>query len=419
MTLLTHGTRGDLQPHLNVAHELRERGHTVVVAANSNNLEVVNRAGISAYEIPIDTRELLESTRMRRLLLSGRAAQFAWESARFEAAHGAAMDQAMIGAAAGADVVVTGPLTAVAALSIVEAGGQALVGCFPYPVERTREFPSPFITERLLTSPRLSMATYAAVDAVWQLMNHRGSRRIRRTLGLPYRSPNPLGRIRRQRIPLDVMASPVLLPRPADWQENYRVVGASFTIPEQRSIWGEESIDPELDAWLAEAEPPVYFSFGSLPVLDPAACLEMIAEVARRTGVRALVGAGWSDFRAGVNADRSMLVTGHLDYARVLPRCRAAVHHGGAGTTHDVARAGIPAVITHVFPDHILWGWRLAALGIGCSVAYRKVNADVLTQALTPMLSDAVLRRAQAVGKAMAAEQGAVRVCETIEKQVI
>ncbi|WP_194852706.1 glycosyltransferase [Nocardia sp. SYP-A9097] len=417
VTLLTHGTRGDLQPHLNVAHELRVRGHAVVVAANSNNLGVVHRAGLESYEIPVDTRELLESPKMQRLLLSGRSSQFGREIARFEAVHGPAMDAAMIEAARDADVLVTGPLTAMSALSIAEAGDQALVGCFPYPVERTREFPSPFVVERQLTSPMLCLATYAAVDLVWQYMNRGATRRIRRTLGLRGRVSSPFARIRDQRIPVELMVSPVLLPKPGDWQDNYAVAGAPFLSPEQRLAWGEGAIDPELDAWLDEGEPPVYFSFGSLPVLDRAACLEMIGTVARRSGVRALVGAGWSDFRPGVNADRSMLVTGAFDYDRVLPRCRAAIHHGGAGTTHDVARAGIPAVITHVFPDHILWGWRLAALGIGSAVPYRKVNADLLIEALAPVLSSAAAQRARAVGEAMSRERGASQVCDTIERQ--
>jgi len=69
----------------------------------------------------------------------------------------------------------------------------------------------------------------------------------------------------------------------------------------------------------------------------------MITGVARRLGVRALIGAGWSGRSAGVR-DATTFITERVDHDLVLSRCRAAVHHGGAGTTHAVLRAA-PCVL--------------------------------------------------------------------------
>jgi UDP:flavonoid glycosyltransferase YjiC (YdhE family) len=100
---------------------------------------------------------------------------------------------------------------------------------------------------------------------------------------------------------------------------------------------------PELRAWLDQGEPPVFFGFGSMPVLDPSSAAEMITGVARRLGVRALIGAAGRGLAVGVR-DATTFITERVDHDLVLPRCRAAVRNGGAGTTHTVLRAGLPAM---------------------------------------------------------------------------
>lgn len=49
----------------------------------------------------------------------------------------------------------------------------------------------------------------------------------------------------------------------------------------------------------------------------------------------------------------------------------AIIHHGGAGTTHTAARAGIPQIIVpHVF-DQYYWANRVFKLNIGTKPIYR------------------------------------------------
>ena len=43
----------------------------------------------------------------------------------------------------------------------------------------------------------------------------------------------------------------------------------------------------------------------------------------------------------------------------------AVVHHGGAGTTAEGLRAGVPAVIVPFAFDQSFWGARVKALGLG------------------------------------------------------
>ena len=61
---------------------------------------------------------------------------------------------------------------------------------------------------------------------------------------------------------------------------------------------------------------------------------------------RAIMCEGWGSLKEPGEYDRErFLFVKEAYHAAVLPRCKAAVVHGGAGTTAAVARAGIPVLI--------------------------------------------------------------------------
>lgn len=128
---------------------------------------------------------------------------------------------------------------------------------------------------------------------------------------------------------------------------------------------------PDLQAWLDSGESPVFFGFGSMPIVDPRRMLADLAEVTRMLGVRGLIGAGWTAYDDIDLPDHLYLERGHVDHERVLPQCVAAVHHGGAGTAATVTRAGIASVVVSVFLDQPFWGWRIAQAGLGSTFPFR------------------------------------------------
>lgn len=67
--------------------------------------------------------------------------------------------------------------------------------------------------------------------------------------------------------------------------------------------------------------------------------------------------------------DRTGLqVYGHLPYDRVLRRCVAVVHHGGAGITYAAIQAGVPAVVLPQDYDQFDFAARIDAAGAGVRV---------------------------------------------------
>jgi sterol 3beta-glucosyltransferase len=203
-----------------------------------------------------------------------------------------------------------------------------------------------------------------------------------------------------------------VLPRPRDWGSHLLVTGYCLLAREMRERLGEGATAPELEAWLDAGPPPIFFGFGSLPVLDPPGLLRLIDEVCGDLGARALVGAGWSELPETHSA--GTYVAGTIDHDAIFPRCRAAVHHGGAGTTAASLAAGLPTVVCSIFGDQSLWGHRVAALGVGATMPMQRMNRARLTDALRSVLTDDVRQRVSALGAELRAADGLQRSADEI-----
>jgi hypothetical protein len=144
-------------------------------------------------------------------------------------------------------------------------------------------------------------------QVVWRTL--RGDTRALRTrLGLRPQD-HPTARVRAARGMVELQAySPLLVPDLVDYGSQRPLIG--FLTPDAalRADLGEAEPDPGLEAWLAAGDPPVYFGFGSMPVLDPVALTAVITGVARRLGVRALISAGWSALGSGQAPDPAVRV---------------------------------------------------------------------------------------------------------------
>jgi len=95
------------------------------------------------------------------------------------------------------------------------------------------------------------------------------------------------------------------------------------------------------------------------------------------------------------------------------------IHHCGAGTSHTVARAGVPSIPLPVGADQLFWAGRLAAAGV--APKYMR-GTRIETQRLSRMIEfaeqDTVRQRAKALGALMSEEDGVRSAVEAIEVRV-
>jgi sterol 3beta-glucosyltransferase len=156
-------------------------------------------------------------------------------------------------------------------------------------------------------------------------------------------------------------------------------------------------------------------SFGSMARGDAAARGRAIVTAARAQGLRVLLVTGWGGLALPEGCrGPDVLAVRSAPFDAVLPGAALAVHHGGAGTSHAVARAGVPAVVVPVTADQPFWALQLHRQGVAAApIPLRRLSVD----ALVPAMVDALSRRERAaeVGRLMRREHGVRQAVDVLE----
>lgn len=413
IALLTSGTRGDAQPMVILARELERRGHETVLGLPPNLVGFGERCGLSSLPFGADTQAFMESPEGEAWLAAGNVSSFMKALTAVSRAHMVQTRVETLAVTRGADALVAGILAEDIVLPAAEAAGAPLVTLHSAPVRRTSVVASPLVTTRGLPGP-LNRASHALFERVWWRGVQEDVAAFRAQVGLGS-DKRPTARKLAAAGALELQAySPSLVPGlEGDYGPRRPLVGFLTPDTDLRDRLGESGVDAELDAWLTDGEPPVYFGFGSMPITEPRAALAMISETTERLGVRALVSAGWGRLAAEEteldSLGQHVRATGTVDHDAVLPRCAAAVHHGGAGTTAAAVGAGVPSVVCSVFADQPFWGTRLERLGAGAHLRFAALDTDALHAALERVLAPAMVERAADLGRRLRAEPPAAR----------
>jgi sterol 3beta-glucosyltransferase len=414
VAFLAHGTRGDIQPALAIGAVLARRGHSIDLCVNADLADWARRSGLKVTASDLDVGRFLQSDEAREILAKGRISTLVRRVTADERRADESIAKAVVETTTDADLVVSTLGMALRGAAVHETTGKPAMNLWCAPLTPTGQWASLASPVRDLRAGWANRLTFKVFhDLLWRqsrpsvdvLCDHLGADRLSRRPDL-------------EGIPSLHVVSPGLVPRPDDWGPEQHLVGPALPDAELRDRLGETIVPAGLDDWLDAGSPPVYFGFGSMPVLNPGELLDDLTAVTRGLGVRGLIGAGWT--RYGVRREdlpeTLYLVDEHLDHQQVLPRCVAAVHHGGSGTTAAVTRAGIPSVVVSVFLDQPFWGWRLTRSGLGTTFPYRTLTRTRLTRALSQVLTEDYRRRARAFA---AEEDGATRAADLIESQAL
>ncbi len=193
-------------------------------------------------------------------------------------------------------------------------------------------------------------------------------------------------------------ADPTLGPRQLTSDLDVVHTGA-WILPDERHL------PDELAAFLDAGTPPVYVGFGSMRV--PTDGARAAIEAIRAQGRRALVSRGWADLALIDDRDDCFAV-GEVNQQALFGRVAAVVHHGGAGTTTTAARAGAPQVVVPQAGDQPYWAGRVARLGIGAAHDGPAPTTESLSAALRTALAPQTRARATAVAGTIRTDGAAV-----------
>lgn len=398
--LANWGTRGEVEPFAAIGRELVRRGHEVRMVVAPEMVGFAESAGPQAVPYgptlqAIDDPHhefwtLLFSKPWKMALLNKLLGEVAEPLSRYRAA---ARDT-LIAEAKEADLLLTGMNYEDVAANAAEYCGTPLATLQIFPLRANG---------RLV--PYLPVTLGRAAMTAFEWVAWRGKKAEedaeRLELGLP-KATTPWTRRIAERGAVEIQAyDDVCWPGlAAEWADH------NVAQPPKRPFVGALTLelpaadDEEITAWIAEGTPPIFFSFGSMPIDSAAEMITMIAGACAQLGERALVGAGWSDF-SGVPHFEHVKVAGAMNYAEVLPRCRAVVHHGGSGTTNAGLRAGRPTLILWMLPDQGCLGAQLKRLKVGGSRRFSAVTEKSLVSDLRTILAPEYLARAGELAASM------------------
>ncbi len=378
--LSTYGSRGDVEPLVALAMELRALGAEVRVCAPPDEVFVQRLAGLGVELVPVgQSARALTTEAPPPSSLPERAAELI--ASQFDVVNAAAE---------GCDVLVaTGMMPAAAgARSVAEKLGIRSVSVtfqqltLPSPHHSPLAYPGrPFPPE--VTDNRMLWDLDAqSVNALFgEALNTN-----RASIGLP-----PVDNVRDYVIGDQpwLATDPTLDP----WQEmpDLDVVQTgAWILPDERPL------PADLEAFLDAGTPPVYVGLGSMPMHASKDFARVTIEAIRAQGRRVLVSRGWADLAVIDDRDDCFSV-GEVNQQALFLRVAAVVHHGGAGTTMTAVRAGAPQVVVPQMADQPYWAGRVAELGIGAAHDGPTPTFESLSAALATALTPETRARARAV----------------------
>jgi UDP:flavonoid glycosyltransferase YjiC (YdhE family) len=169
-----------------------------------------------------------------------------------------------------------------------------------------------------------------------------------------------------------------------------------------------------LEAFLAEGEPPIVFSQGSL-MRYAAPYFRASIEACRRLNRRGILLTPFAE-QLPHTLPATIRHYGYVPLSWLLVRAAALVHHGGIGTTALALAAGIPQLLVPRMHDHPDNARRLERLGVGAKVRPGNYRASSVAAALGRLLSDAeVQRRLQDLSARICPQSARARAADEIE----
>ena len=423
IVLATFGSLGDLHPMIALGTELRRRGHQIVFNTLEVYREKMDALSFEFYPMRPDmnpddkqlAREIMDAKSgteklLREILLPNVRPMF----------------DDLMKAARGADILISGEVV-FAAASVAEKTGIKWITTSLAPASFLSPH-DPFVppTAQWLKHFRFLGPTFHT--GIYSLVHRLVAswlepyRRFRREIGLS-ENHDPVFKDKFSDLLHLALFSKVLGVSQPDWHSPTLQTG--FCFYDGQDDLGKMPAD--LQTFLDAGDAPIVFTLGSAAVMDARDFFEESAKAARILNRRAVLLYGifneppkivkseeWK-VKSEKQNQPEVVAFDYAPYSLIFPRAACVVHQGGVGTTAQVLRAGVPALImpySHDQPDNAA---RCERLGAARTVSRDKYKAETAAKELRELLAD-LNYKANAVEakKIVEVEHGTKIACDAI-----
>jgi len=411
IVLSSFGSLGDLHPFLALGIELRERGHDVVVNTLEVYREKIDAVGFEFHPLRPDVnpedrelaRKLMDAKKGSELLLK----EIILPNLR-------PMYEDLTKAVQGADAFISSEVV-FAAPSVAEKTGVKWITTTLAPGTFLSAY-DPFVpptAEWLKHFRFLGKTFHGAMFGLvrkWIDSWFESYREFRREIGLD-EGRNPLFEGKSDLLNLAMFSKVLGKPQP-DWAKSTLQTGFCF-YDGQKDLG---AMPEDLEKFLDAGEPPIVFTLGSAAVMDARDFFEVSARAAKILNRRAVLLYGIFN-QPPKETDENIAAFDYAPYSKIFPRAACVVHQGGVGTTGQVLRAGVPALImpySHDQPDNAA---RCERLGTAKTISREKYSPETASKLLRELIADASYKKnAIEAAKIVQSEHGTKIACDAIEK---
>jgi sterol 3beta-glucosyltransferase len=406
ITILCAGSRGDFQPYIALAQELKKLGKEVRIVGGKSFEDFIKGYDIGFYLLSTDYQtadidpKMLQAAQssdnpLKMLLTFNKMKNYVL-----------GLTEEMYYACEGSELIIYHPRATIGYFAGEMLGIPSVLAA-PFPMHKTKEVASviaygktrmPIKLSYTLLQSMLWMAGKTGVTAFLKKKNGK----------LPKDFTCPFEKVDK-RHPAIVSCSNFVFPRPADWNDNIHQYGYWFV--EEKPGYTPSK---ELSDFLAKGVKPVYIGFGStFNTSQKDETIKLIIDALNKCGKRGII-CGMDNIG---KLPENIMALRSIPHTWLFERVSAVVHHGGAGTTAAGFKAGVPSIIVPFSNDQFAWAHRAFDLGVGSKPIYRKnLTSDKLSAAIEFALGDNIIANSKALGKKIASENGAMECAKIIVK---
>lgn len=398
IVIATIGSRGDVQPYVNLAQGLIAAGHNVCLASNPTLGSL-----IESHDIPF--------------LPVGHPVDMGVEGARL-------LDKSLDNMWLGMIRVMQ-----LGARLVEEAYPDVLAACQDADLVITTDTGSGVAESEKLGKPWISVTLQPARLPVVQTQSPSPlgrtigwligklfvgpTNRFRKRVGAPL--VNDITSMMSKRIILLPVSTSVALPNPK-WAKQVRQTGYWFA--SEIEGWKPPR---DLSEFLLAGGKPIAVSLGVMSTSGRKAkeSAHIVLDAIRNTNVRAIL-QGWDrEVLVSLGAPSTVYCAGSLPHNWLFAQVSMVIHHGGFGTTAAGLRSGVPNVVIPHIIDQYAWGQTVFDLGVGPKFISRgKLTSEHLARSISLALGDSDMRaKAEQLGKTIRNEpDGVTQAVRLIEQ---
>lgn len=408
ITILCSGSRGDFQPYIALAQQLKKQGKAVRITASKNFAAMIKSYGIDVFPIQADIESLNIDPKIIEAASSSDNPLKMFLTFNKMKKFGQYTTNDYFQACQQSELIIYHPGCAIGYFAAQYFNIPCVLAA-PFPLNKTNDYLSVILYGRVPKNTFTKKLSYFLLQKMLWMASAQSIKHFwnKQFGNLPQNFKAPFESHLDAQHPAIISGSNFVFKRPDDWNPHIHQYGYWFV--EEQNIY---TPDKKLKHFLDQGEKPIYIGFGSITALNKDNHLiELVVETAKKLNKRVII----SGMGQISNLPDHILTITEAPHTWLFEQVSLVCHHGGAGTTASALRAGVAQVIIPFSNDQFAWAQRVYELGVSPRpIPHKKLSLSGLKNAITEALSTEKQQAAASLGEKITTEHGAAHAAQLI-----